>query len=107
MAGEQAAPPVSGPHSLSAEELLHGLGGVSRSGLTAAEARERLTRNGFNELAKEAPPPVWRRFLRQFQDLMVWLLLAAAVCAGLLGEWTDAAAILAIVVLNAAIGFLQ
>src|SRR3982751_3141511 len=76
-------------------------------GLTAAAAAERLARYGRNELAHEPPEPWWRRLARQFADLLIWVLIAAAIVSGLLGEWVDAVAILAIVVLNGVLGFVQ
>jgi Ca2+-transporting ATPase len=75
--------------------------------LSNAEAQRRRAESGFNELA-QAPPParVWL-FIRQFRSAVVWLLIFAAVISGVLAEWIDAAAILAIVLLNGAIGFVQ
>jgi Ca2+-transporting ATPase len=83
-------------------------------GLTDEEARARLERHGRNELAVEKPVPAWRRFLAQFQDVLVILLLvAAAVSAGL---WLlerdtplpyEAIAIFAVVLLNATMGYVQ
>jgi Ca2+-transporting ATPase len=76
-------------------------------GLSEAEADGRRAEGGANELA-QAPPParIWL-FLSQFRSAVVWLLIFAAVISGVLAEWIDAAAILAIVLLNGAIGFLQ
>ena len=51
--------------------------------------------------------PMWKRFLGQFAELIVWILIAAALIAGLLGEWLDTLAILAIVLMNGILGFLQ
>lgn len=76
-------------------------------GLTNAEAAERLKLFGYNEVAEKEQPAWWRRFLAQFQDFMVLVLLAATLISGLLGEYADAVTILAIVVLNAVLGFIQ
>lgn len=77
------------------------------SGLTEVEARERLARFGPNLL----PPPKRRgpfqRFLAQFNDLLIYVLLGAMVVTALLGHWIDAQVILAVVLVNAVIGFLQ
>ena len=85
-----------------------------RRGLSEREAQSRLQRHGRNELAAERPVPAWRRFLAQFQDvLVVLLLIATAVSAGLWIYERDAAlpyeaiAILAVVLLNAAMGYVQ
>jgi len=101
-------------HSRSVEEVLSALGSDPRQGLSEAEARSRLARHGRNELAAERPVPRWRRFLAQFQDALVLLLLAAtAISAGLWAFERDsplpyeAMAILAVVLLNATMGYLQ
>jgi Ca2+-transporting ATPase len=85
-----------------------------RRGLPEAEAAARLERWGRNELEAEQPVPVWRRFLAQFQDVLVILLLVAtAISAGLWAYERDTAlpyealAILAVVLLNAAMGYVQ
>jgi len=83
-------------------------------GLVETEARARLRQYGRNELEAEKPVPAWRRFLAQFQDVLVILLLvAAAVSAGLWVYERDASlpyealAILAVVLLNATLGYVQ
>jgi Ca2+-transporting ATPase len=78
-----------------------------RQGLTAAEAIARQRHYGPNELAQAKPEPRWQRFLAQFTEVLVVMLLAAAIISALLSEWADASAILAIVVVNAVIGFFQ
>jgi Ca2+-transporting ATPase len=77
------------------------------AGLDAVEASRRRAQGGANELA-QAPPParIWL-FLAQFRSAVVWLLIFAALVSGALGEWIDTAAILAIVLLNGVLGFLQ
>src|SRR4051794_23183711 len=78
-----------------------------KSGLSSAEAARRLARYGRNELARAPPEPWWRRLARQFADLLIWILIGAAIISGALGEGIDAIAILAIVVLNGILGFVQ
>jgi P-type Ca2+ transporter type 2C len=97
-----------------AEDLCRALGTNDRQGLTHEEARSRLERYGRNELAAATPVPAWRRFVSQFQDVLVILLLVAtAISAGLWAYERDAAlpyeaiAIFAIVLLNAAMGYIQ
>ena len=63
--------------------------------------------HGPNQLAEEPGSPVWLRFLRQFNELMVWILIAAAIISGAVGELIDTFAILAIVLMNGVIGFVQ
>ena len=76
-------------------------------GLTSAEAAERRSKFGPNELAEKPPTSPWVLFLGQFRDLMIVILAAAAVISGVMGDLTDTAIILVIVVLNAVIGFTQ
>jgi Ca2+-transporting ATPase len=76
-------------------------------GLGLQESRRRLEERGANELAEAPGEPSWRRFLAQFQETVILLLIGAAVIAALLGEGTDSLAILAIVLLNGVLGFLQ
>ena len=95
-------------HALTLEETLTGIGGDPESGLTRAEAARRLAEHGPNalEAAKRKSPVV--RFFAQFNDFMIWVLLAAVVISGaLLREWLDAIVILCIVLLNAILGFVQ
>src|SRR5581483_9403758 len=61
----------------------------------------------YNELAEEPLIPAWKRFLRQFNELVIWILMVAAIIAGVTGEMIDTVAILGIVLLNGVIGFLQ
>jgi Ca2+-transporting ATPase len=76
-------------------------------GLTAAEAERRRARYGPNRLRPRPGRPAWRLLLDQFlQPLVLILLLAVGVTAGL-AEWVDAAVILAVVVVNALVGFAQ
>jgi Ca2+-transporting ATPase len=101
-------------HRLQVEEVVALLGTDIERGLSEGEARTRLERHGFNQLEARKPVPAWRRFLAQFEDVLVILLLfATAISAGLWVVERDAAlpyealAILAVVVLNATIGYIQ
>jgi P-type Ca2+ transporter type 2C len=77
-------------------------------GLSAAEAGRRLAEVGPNQLAEAPREPRWRAFLRQFQDLMIIILLVAAAVSLLVSrEWETPLAIAVVVVLNATIGFVQ
>ena len=87
---------------------------TSRIGLTEQEAQARLRRYGPNQLAAERPVPAWRKFLAQFQDVLVILLLVATAIS--LGLWFheresalpyEAMAIFAVVLLNAVMGYIQ
>ncbi|HEX6058009.1 MAG TPA: cation-translocating P-type ATPase [Gemmatimonadaceae bacterium] len=110
-------PAAAGPvdaHRMSVGEVAASLGTDPRGGLGDAEARARLETYGRNELAVEERVSAWRRFLAQFQDVLVLLLLVAAVISAALWAWEregglpyEALAILAIVLLNAAMGYVQ
>ncbi|HNV26502.1 MAG TPA: cation-translocating P-type ATPase [Nitrospira sp.] len=76
-------------------------------GLDEDDAARRLSAHGRNELPEAAPPSPWRLLGAQFSSLIIWVLIGAAVVSGLLGEWVDAGAILAIVLLNGLLGFVQ
>ena len=111
---ETLAPDELEPHRLTADDVLSALGTDPRAGLTQAQARERLRRYGRNELAAETPVPAWRKFLGQFTDWLVILLILAASISG--GLWLyerdtalpyEAIAIFAIVLLNALMGYVQ
>jgi len=74
-------------------------------GLSQAEADLRLTAVGLNQIAREQPPSPWRLLAGQFNSPVIGLLLGACIISGALGEWVDALAIGAIVVINGLIGF--
>ncbi len=94
-------------HTLSAEEILTHLRTDPRRGLTSEEAERRLRIYGLNRLAEAPPPSFWSQLWAQLNSFVVWLLIVAALVSALLGDWVEAAAILAIVVLNAALGVVQ
>jgi len=99
-------PKVEAWHNLSAEEVLAQLGSAT-TGLSASEAAQRLAANGPNELKEGKRISALQIFLGQFKSLIIWILIVAGVVSGVLGEVVDAIAILAIVALNAVIGFYQ
>ncbi len=76
-------------------------------GLSGVEAAARLAAEGENRLAETRPPSLAALFARQFQGLVVWVLLAAAIVSSVLGDWVEAAAIIGIVILNAVVGLAQ
>lgn len=79
----------------------------TNTGLPRQTAEERLAHHGRIVLRAAKTTPWWIRLAAQFQNLMIGLLVTAAIIAGLLGDWIDTAAILAIVVINAVLGFAQ
>lgn len=76
-------------------------------GLDSLEAQRRLTRYGPNKLEnKEKISPI-KIFLQQFNDFIVWILIAATIVSGIMGEKADAITILIIVIMNGILGFIQ
>ncbi|TFG79054.1 MAG: ATPase, partial [Chrysiogenales bacterium] len=94
-------------HSLSAEDIARQLATPIESGLDSREAAKRLELYGPNQIAALPRPTFLQLLLAQFNNFIVLLLIAAASISGLLGEWIEAVAILAIVVLNATLGVIQ
>jgi len=108
------SPSLLEPYRHSADEVLAASGTDGEQGLSEEEARLRLERHGRNELMAEKAVPAWRKFLAQFQDaLVILLLVATAVSAGLWLIERDSAlpyeaiAILSVVLLNALLGYVQ
>jgi P-type Ca2+ transporter type 2C len=104
--------PVAYTHS--ADAVARALGVDVALGLRSAEAARRLAEHGPNQLRTAEARPTWRRILAQFQDPLVYLLIGAIVIA--LAAWlieghegwpTDALVIAAVLLLNAALGFIQ
>ncbi len=93
-------------HQKSADQVLAEVGSTP-VGLSSVEAARRLAADGTNELVEGKRIGRLRILLGQFKGLIIWLLIAAGVVSAALGERLDAVAILAIVVLNALIGFYQ
>ncbi|MDI3280601.1 MAG: cation-translocating P-type ATPase [Bacillota bacterium] len=94
-------------YAMSVSEVLQALKVDAEQGLSPRLAGERLRRYGSNTLPQRCPPTLGRLFLAQFEDVTVLTLLAATVVSGLLGEWSDAATIVCILVLNACLGVFQ
>ncbi len=92
---------------LATEDIALRLETDAKAGLTSAAAEEKLKAVGPNELREKKGRGPLAIFLDQFKSLMILVLIAAAVVSGFLKEWVDAAAILAIVVLNAILGLVQ
>ena len=76
-------------------------------GLSQEEAGLRLDKFGPNQLKEKKGHSPLSIFFEQFQNFIVWILIAAALVSGFLREWVDACAIIVIVILNAILGFVQ
>ncbi|MGY0071598.1 cation-translocating P-type ATPase [Streptomyces sp. QTS137] len=95
-------------HALPAADATGRLDVDPGAGLSSDEAARRLAEHGPNQLDEAPREPRWRAFLRQFQDLLIIILLVAAVVSLLVSrEWETPIAIAVVVLLNATIGFVQ
>ena len=94
-------------HTLKIEDLTHELGTNLEEGLPLEEAARRLEQYGPNELIERGVTSPWKILWEQLTGIMVIILIISAVISFLLDEYTDAAVILIIVALNAALGFTQ
>ncbi len=114
MSLDRFSPQMSAPgkgekawHALHTDEVLRRLEAFADKGLSSEEAARRLEQSGSNTL-KEAPQATfWQMLAEQFKSFVVILLIVAAVISALLGDYIEAAAIMAIVILNAALGVVQ
>ncbi len=93
-------------HALDAKEVLRHLQ-VEENGLTSAEAASRLAQYGENQLREAPRPTFWHMLWEQLNNFVVILLIVASLISALLGDYVEAAAILAIVVLNSVLGIFQ
>jgi magnesium-transporting ATPase (P-type) len=93
-------------HAADEEDVLDTLD-ASREGLSTPAAVERLERFGPNALPKAESRSALRRFLTQFNNLLIYVLLGAAALTAALAHWVDTGVILAVVLANAIIGFIQ
>jgi Ca2+-transporting ATPase len=94
-------------HALETEDVLQQLATPDKVGLTPEEASRRLEEYGPNQLVESPPTSFWQMLLEQFNNFVVILLIVAALVSAVLGEFIEASAILAIVILNAALGVIQ
>ena len=94
-------------HATPAEEVSATLGVVRGAGLSATEAEKRLAEHGPNRIAGKPPRPAWLKFLDQFKNFLVIVLIGAAALAGAVGDLKDAIVIGIVVLLNATLGFFQ
>ena len=100
-ADEQRLPFASSPDAVLADL------DATAGGLSADDAARRLETAGPNRLPTPKKTSAIRRLLGHFDDILIYILLASAVLKAILGDWVDFAVILAVAVINAAVGFLQ
>ncbi|MDQ2565898.1 cation-transporting P-type ATPase [Klebsiella michiganensis] len=93
-------------YQLSVEETLTSTNSTPE-GISGAEAATRLQQYGENALPQKAGKPAWLRFLAHFNDVLIYVLLAAALLTAVMGHWVDTLVILGVAVINALIGHIQ
>lgn len=94
-------------HALAPAAVIAELDASPERGLDAAEVERRRAEHGPNTIVRRAGPGALRRFLAQFEQPLVYVLLAAGAITGALGEWVDAGVIFGVVVVNTLVGFIQ
>jgi magnesium-transporting ATPase (P-type) len=104
-ASDQAGP-ADPWHALPVEDVVERFD-ASPAGLSSGQAAQRLERHGPNRLPEARRRSALVRFLSQFHNVLIYVLLAAGVVTALLQHWLDSSVILAVVVVNAIIGYLQ
>lgn len=93
-------------HQFSVDETLD-IQVTSPAGLSQDQIRRRQETHGLNALPPPARRSAWLRFLGHFNDVLIYILLGAAVVTSLMGHWLDTGVILAVAVINAVIGYVQ
>ncbi|MGD8672656.1 MAG: cation-transporting P-type ATPase, partial [Thiogranum sp.] len=93
-------------HSTQESECLRRLDS-RMTGLSGEEVRQRLAQYGPNRLRPPQSRSPWLRFLGQFHNVLIYILLIAGLVTALLAHWVDSGVIFGVVVINAIIGFLQ
>ncbi|MBG9541135.1 ATPase [Bacillus thuringiensis] len=98
---------MSNWYSKTKDQTLIDLETNEQHGLTEEIVNERLTQYGANELATKQKRSLWQRIFAQINDVLVYVLIIAALISAFVGEWADASIIALVVVLNAVIGVVQ
>lgn len=94
-------------HSLDTDNIIKELDTSADKGLKKEAANNRLEEYGPNKLPESKKRSILMRFLEQFNNILIFLLLAAALITALMGHWIDTFVILAVVIINVFIGFIQ
>jgi cation-transporting P-type ATPase F len=94
-------------HHLSASQVTQNLGSNLQTGLTIHEALDRQKKHGANELTGKKSKPNWLKFILQFNQPLIIILVGAGIIKALIGEWLNAGVIWGVTTTNATISFLQ
>lgn len=93
--------------SLAEDKVVEELSSSSENGLTQSEAEERIAQFGHNKLPEVKGRSPLMRFIAQFHNILIYFLLIAAFATALMNHWVDTFVILAVVIINTVIGFIQ
>ena len=94
-------------HAIAAEKVVQSLETDGEKGLDEKEAEKRLETYGPNKMPEKRKRTWWQRLLAQFTNVLIYVLIGAAVITALMDHWVDTWVILAVVLINAVIGFIQ
>jgi Ca2+-transporting ATPase len=94
-------------HHANVDEVVRLLKTDLTKGLSPGEAESRVKEYGPNELVELPPQRWWWKLLHQFNEVVIWILVAATILSAIMGDWLEAGAIFAIIILNALLGFFQ
>ena len=96
----------SAPHGLSVADVMASYR-TGEQGLSETEVSARVSQFGSNELPPEPPRPAWQRFISQFRNLLIYVLIVSAVISAAMSHYVDAMVIFGVVVINAIVGYIQ
>ncbi|MBE7636177.1 HAD-IC family P-type ATPase [Sneathiella sp. P13V-1] len=94
------------PHNCKLHQVFEAYN-TSEEGLSAEKAKERLSEYGRNSLPLAPPKPAWVRFITQFQNVLIYVLIFSAIVSAILHHYVDSGVIFAVVIVNAVVGFIQ
>lgn len=94
-------------HSMEVEQVARSLGVTLKAGLAATDVQKRRTEYGLNRFSTRKPVSAFKRFLLQFHQPLIYILLAATGITLYLSEWIEASVIFAVVFINAVVGYIQ
>lgn len=92
---------------MNSEKIEQDLNTDRQEGLSEEKAEERKEKYGLNKLPEGKQTPEWIKFLRQFNDVLIYILIIAAVVTFILGKYIDTAVILLVAIINGVIGYVQ
>ncbi|MFO7868837.1 MAG: cation-transporting P-type ATPase [Bacteroidales bacterium] len=94
-------------HSLEAEKVLKNLGVNTAEGLFEADIQEREQKYGKNKIPEGKKRSAWLRFFAQFHNMLIYVLIGAAIMTAFMEHWIDTGVIFGVIIINSLIGFIQ